>query len=117
MELEQFKTTYSLNVRRANYWSGINSAYEEYKAMGKKEFEKELYYRIEVETFGRWFYDDLREKFNADYECVEFYYQMMKERQWTYEDFRNYIENYDEDEHEEDGEGDEESDEEGDETK
>lgn len=97
MEFEQFKATYSLNVRRANYWSGINYAYDDYQTMGKEKFEKELKYRIELEEFGQEFYELLREKFNADYECVESYYQMMKEKGWSYKEFQDYLE---EDEHE-----------------
>lgn len=111
MEFEQFKATYSLNVRRANYWSGINYAYDDYQTMGKEKFEKELKYRIELEEFGQEFYHILREKFNADYECVEYYFQMMKEKNWSYQEFEDYLESLDEEEDEEEDEESEEEDE------
>ena len=100
-DFDSFKQTYSLLVRQANYWMNTKYAYEEYQDIGKDAFEKELNYRVEVEKFGRRVYGILREKFNADYECVEHEFKKMKENNWTLQQYLDHLKSFGEEEEEE----------------
>ena len=103
-DLNSFKQTYGSLVIQANYWMNLKYAYAEYQKIGKDAFEKELNYQVELERFGRQVYWILREKFNADYECVEDEFKKMKENNWTLQEYLDDLEKEEEEEEEEEEE-------------
>ena len=108
-DLNSFKQTYGSLVIQANYWMNLKYAYAEYQKIGKDAFEKELNYQVELERFGRQVYWILREKFNADYECVEDEFKKMKENNWTLQEYLDDLEKEEEEEEDEEDEYDDES--------
>ena len=86
---QNFKATYGRQLRDAtNRWQSVPAAYDDYKKLGKKEFQKVLNEEAEFQEFCGEFYSDLREMYNICSAGLRNAFNEFKLNNWSFDDYR-----------------------------
>jgi hypothetical protein len=89
---QNFRRTYGQMIKGAsNHWQYATEAYDDYVKLGKKKFENLLNEEVEFQDFCNAFYDTLREMWNIDGEGMQNAFNLMKEKKWSYSEYRAYL--------------------------
>ncbi len=87
-----FNRTYKhLLTQVTDLWRTPEKAYRIYVDKGKRAFEDRLNEHIEFMNFCKEFYDQLREWYNIDSVGMHEAFQLMKEKGWTHQQYREYL--------------------------
>jgi hypothetical protein len=89
--LDWFKKNLGYLVKKANYWTSLEYAYQDFSKTTLKKFVSSLQEKQEFQDFAELFYDDLRELYNIDSEGVENEFQRMKDKGWTFSQYRSWL--------------------------
>jgi hypothetical protein len=86
-----FKKNLGYLVNKTNYWTSLEYAYKDFSKTTLKEFLVSLQEKQELQDFAEVFYDDLRELYNIDSEGVEDEFQRMKDKGWSFSQYKSWL--------------------------
>jgi hypothetical protein len=89
----KFREEYYPLISEVDSWIGFVEAFTLFQRKGRKALNEFLADRLRYKEFCRRFYDDLRELYNIDSEGMDEQYKMMKEKDWDFGVYHEYLEN------------------------